>query len=115
MARVRIELDSVAVGQLLNSNTNLRNHLMNGGAKVQAEAAATADAAQKGAGGTIDGYAQAGFSVVWEQRSKRPRVVIKSNNTDPETLERVYWYTQKRDGVTHLRAALYKFFPKRGK
>lgn len=115
MAKAQVTIHESAVGKMLRENPGIKAKLMEGGAKVQAEAAATADAAQKGAGGTIDGYAQAGFSVVWEQRSKRPRVVIRSNNTDPDTLERVYWYTQKRDGVTHLRAALYKFFPKRGK
>lgn len=82
------------------------------GQQVAAEARATADDAQKGAGGTIDGYAQAGFSVELEMRSQRPRVNVRSN-ADPETALRVYWYTQRNWGVAHLRRALYKF-TKRG-
>ena len=78
------------------------------GDKVAGEAAATADDAQKGAGGRIDGYAQAGFTVELERRGRRPRVNVRSN-ADPEMALRAYWYTQKTWGVAHLRRALYKF------
>lgn len=114
MAKVQIQKNQAGFTKLLQS-AEMRAGLMRQGEKVLAEAQATADAAQKGTGGKITGYAEAGFSIEYETRGKRPRVVVKSNNTDPITLERVYWFTQKRDGVAHLRAALYKFFPKRGK
>lgn len=110
----RIQSNPKGFAQLLQS-AEMRTGLIRQGEKVAEQAQATADAAQNGAGGKISGYAEAGFSVVFEARGKRPRVIVKSNNTNPETLERVYWFTQKRDGVTHLRAALYKIFPKRGK
>lgn len=84
------------------------------GSQVAAEAQATAQDAQKGPGGTISGYAEAGFDVVWEPRGgKRPRVVIKSN-ASPETALRVLFYTQKKWGVAHLRRALYKYTTRGG-
>ena len=79
---------------------------------VQGEAQATASSAEEGPGGTITGYASAGFSVVYEARGKRPRVLIKSN-ADSATITAAHFHTQKRDGIAHLRAALYKF-TKRG-
>lgn len=78
------------------------------GESVRTEAQATASSAEEGAGGRIDGYASAGFTVSYEARGKRPRVLIKSN-ADGDTITAAHFHTQKRDGVGHLRAALYKF------
>ena len=98
--------------QDLLMSRDIEKALVEFGDKVAAEASATASSAEEGPGGRIDGYAAAGFSVVYERRSKRPRVLVKSN-ADPETAMAAHFHTQWRDGVAHLRAALYKF-TKRG-
>lgn len=107
-----IYIDPKGIEDFLNNNASVKAIFTDLGEQVAAEAQATADSAQRGSGGTITGYAEAGFSVEWERRSGRPRVNVVSN-ADPETFLRAYFYTQKRDGVAHLRRALYKF-TKRG-
>ncbi len=107
MAKVRIEYNEMAVGELLNSPAMLEL-LTSVGEDVRAEAQATADDAQNGSGGTIDGYAQAGFSVELVGRGKRPRVDIRSN-ASPEVALAAHFNSQRKNGVGHLRAALYKF------
>lgn len=109
MASIKIKFHEEGLTDLVNKNKYIRDELVGIAQKVAAEAKATADSAQRGSGGTISGYAEAGFSVQYQSRGgKRPRVNIVSN-ADPETFMKAYWYTQKRDGVSHLRAALYKF------
>ena len=106
-------VDPKGLEDFLNNNPAVKSMLTDLGRDVAAEAQATADHAQLGSGGKISGYAEAGFTVQFETRSgRRPRVNIISN-ADEETFLRAYFYTQKRDGVTHLRKALYKF-TKRG-
>lgn len=104
--------DPKGVSDFLNDNRKFQDLMVDLGEQVAAEAQATADAAQLGSGGKISGYSEAGFTVEWERRDRRPRVNIISN-ADEETFMRAYFYTQKRDGVAHLRKALYKF-TKRG-
>lgn len=102
----KVEVDEQGIAEFLQQNKDFRDMLVHTAQEVQAAAAATAQAAQNGPGGSLYGYAEAGFSVVWESRGgKRPRVNIVSN-ADPEMSLRVHFYTQKRDGVGHLRAAL---------
>lgn len=108
MAKAKIVIHEEGLQDLLKSNKDIRDKLVYTAQAVAAEAQKTADSAQKGAGGRIDGYAEAGFSVEWQGRGKRPRVNIKSN-ADGETAMAAHFYTQRRDGVAHLRAALYKF------
>lgn len=107
MARIRIDYNREAIGDLLNM-PEMRQLLLSIGENVRAEAQATADAAQNGSGGTIDGYAQAGFSIELVDRGQRPRVDIRSN-ADPATFLAAHFYTQRKNGIGHLRAALYKF------
>jgi hypothetical protein len=107
VANVRIEYDKVAIGQLL-SESEMHQLLRSIGEQVAAEAQATADDAQNGPGGRIDGYAQAGFTVDVVARGKRPRVDIRSN-ASPETALAAHFHSQRKNGVGHLRAALYKF------
>lgn len=107
-----VYVDPKGLEDFLNNNPSVKALFTDLGNEVAAEAQATADDAQKGAGGKISGYAEAGFSVAFERRTGRPRVTVTSN-ADPETFLRAYFYTQKRDGVAHLRRALYKF-TKRG-
>lgn len=103
-----VVVDPRGVQDFLKDNKDVRDLLASVANNVKSEAQTTADAAQKGEGGRLDGYAQAGFSVVWELRGRRPRIIIKSN-ADGLTALKAHFYTQKRDGIGHLRAALYKF------
>lgn len=107
MARttVRVDVHPEGLVDLLRSSPEIRSLLAGEASKVKAAADATAQEAQNGPGGTLSGYAEAGFSVVWEMRGRRPRILITSN-ADPEMALRVHFYTQKRDGISHLRAAL---------
>lgn len=109
MARgVKIVIDQQALTDLVEDNAYIKKELLDVANKVRSEAQATATSAENGAGGTIDGYASAGFTVEWEQRGARPRVNVRSN-APTETAMAAHFHTQKRDGVGHLRAALYKF------
>mgnify|MGYP006994848610 CR=1 FL=1 len=104
---VKVKVDELGISQFLQANKSVRDLLVGTAQDVAANAAATADSAQKGPGGSISGYAEAGFAVEWESRGgKRPRVNIRSL-ADAKTAMAVHFYTQKRDGVAHLRAALY--------
>lgn len=110
---VQVIVHPEGIQGLLNSNKAIRDLLVGVGKDVSTEAAATASAAEKGPGGTIDGYAAAGFTVEYQARGgKRPRVIVKSN-ADGRTAFKAHMATQMRNGVGHLRAALYKF-TKRG-
>lgn len=104
MAKVQIKFDDSAM-QKLQSVPELKSLLMETGDRVHQAATSSAQDAQRGPGGTLYGYAEAGFEVTWEQRNKRPRVVVQSL-ADPVMSLRVHFYTQKRDGVAHLRMAL---------
>lgn len=108
MAKAKIVIHEDGLVAFLKKNKPVRDMLVGTARSVANEAQQTADSAQKGAGGRLDGYAQAGFSVEWQGRNKRPRVNIKSN-ADIETALAAHFYTQRRDGVGHLRKALYKF------
>lgn len=105
---VRVKIHEDGIAAFLQANKSVRDLLVQTAQAVQSNAEMTAQSAQKGPGGTIDGYAEAGFDVVWESRGgKRPRVLIRSL-ADKETAMAAHFYTQKRDGVAHLRAALYR-------
>ncbi|HLP97657.1 MAG TPA: hypothetical protein VK149_04350 [Sideroxyarcus sp.] len=104
-ANVTVEVHNEGITELLEANPDIKGLLMSVGKDVEAAAQSTAQDAQNGPGGTLDGYAEAGFTVEWDERSKRPRVNIRSN-ADPELSLRVHFYTQKRDGIGHLRKAL---------
>jgi hypothetical protein len=105
--RVRIEYAPNAITDFVKANRPIQDQLMNTGRAVAANAQATAQSAQNGPEGRLTGYAEAGFAVQFESRGKRPRVIIKSL-ADIKTALAAHFYTQKRDGVGHLRAALYK-------
>jgi hypothetical protein len=105
VAKVRVVVDNGALTELLMKNPYIRDAMMATANDVKGAAEATAQDAQNGAGGTLHGYAEAGFSVSWQARGKRPRLIITSD-ADPEMALRVHFYTQKRDGIAHLRKAL---------
>jgi hypothetical protein len=105
-ARVVVHEEGIAL--FLQMNKPVRDMLVKTAQAVAAEAQSTASEAEKGPGGSIDGYAAAGFEVEWQSRSgKRPRVNIKSR-ADIKTALAAHFSSQKRFGVAHLRAALYK-------
>lgn len=109
MAKARIVWDESAFAEFVSRNKYIRDALVYTAQDVASEAQATASDAEGGPGGTIDGYAAAGFSVVYQSRGgKRPRVNIVSN-ADGETAMAAHFNSQRKDGVGHLRAALYKF------
>jgi hypothetical protein len=110
---VKIVIDPNALRDLVNDNPYIKNEILGIANKVRAEAQRTASSAENGPGGTISGYSGAGFSVEWEDRGKRPRANVKSN-APGETAMAAHFFSQKRDGVGHLRAALYKFTSRRG-
>lgn len=105
MAKSRITFNEDGLQDLLNS-PGVKQALMAEANKVRATAQSTAQAAQGGPGGKLTGYAEAGFTVEFVARGKRPEVRVQSN-ADPQMALRVYFASQKRDGVSHLRAALY--------
>jgi hypothetical protein len=106
MARVKVKVDPQGVADFLRSNKGVRDLLNAQAQQVKANAEASASAAENGVGGSISGYADAGFTIRWVMRGRRPRIDIVSN-ADSKTATAVHFYTQKRDGVAHLRAALY--------
>lgn len=104
---VRVVVDEQGLAEFLQANKSVRDALVSTAQQVAGAAQSTAPSAENGPGGSINGYASAGFTVEWESRGgKRPRVNIVSN-ADSETATAAHFYTQRRDGVAHLRAALY--------
>lgn len=109
MAKVKIVYDEQAIAEFVGKNKPIRDLLVHTAQDVAAEAQSTASDAENGSGGTIDGYAAAGFKVVYESRGgKRPRVLVVSN-ADSATATAAHFHSQRKNGVAHLRAALYKF------
>jgi len=111
MAKVKIETHDAAFRDLLKSD-DMYKIVKSVADDVLAEAEATASDAEKGSGGTIDGYASSGFSIVRKQGGTRVEAHVQSN-ASPEIFLKAFFYTAKRDGVAHIRRALYKF-TKRG-
>lgn len=105
MASVRVVVHPEGLRELLIKNPEIVGLMKSQGKTVEREAASTAQDAQKGPGGTIFGYAEAGFTTEWQVRGKRPQVVVKSNASS-EMATRVHFYTQKVWGVAHMRKAL---------
>lgn len=110
MARVSIRLNSAGFRELLR-DPDVLSVVRDVAENVAAEARATASEAENGAGGTIDGYAAAGFTVATDMNAKRPDVRVISN-ADLDTFLRAHFHSQRKHGVAHLRAALYKFTDK---
>lgn len=102
-------IDPKGIEEFITDNPDFKDTMMGIAKDVATEAQNTADSAQNGPEGDLTTYASSGFTVEWQKRGgKRPRVVVRSN-ADPQTALAVHFYTQKRDGVGHLRKALYKF------
>lgn len=107
MAKKTVEVHPEGLKDLLAANKGLRDQLAGVANKVKAYAEATASAAENGPGGRIDGYAAAGFGIRYVMGGPgRPGFEVFSN-ADAKTITAVHFYTQRRDGVAHLRKALY--------
>lgn len=106
--RVRIVWDEAALASIQRL-PEVRQVMIEEGTQVLNEAIATAQDAQGGPGGDLAGYAEAGFTLEFNERSKTPEVRILANSTDSALNMRVYFHSQKKWGITHLRRALYKF------
>jgi hypothetical protein len=106
VAKVRVEVDEGALREFLIKNPDVRGLMTDVAQSVKAAAEATAQDAQGGPGGQLNGYAEAGFDIQWDARSRRPRINIVSL-ADPMMALRVHFYTQKRDGISHMRKALH--------
>lgn len=103
----KVEVDEAGLAEFVSQNKPLRDMLVSTAQAVANQAAATASDAEEGPGGRIDGYASAGFTVEYESRGgKRPRVNIKSNAPGAIAMA-AHFHSQLKDGVGHLRAALY--------
>lgn len=105
--KVKIVWDEDALKKIAQL-PEIKDVLLEEAAKVKAEAENTAQDAQGGPDGELHGYAEAGFKIEYETRSNVPRVNIVSQ-ADPEMALKVYFASQKKWGITHLRRALYKF------
>lgn len=104
----KIEYDKGALANFLQANKDVKDLMLDIANNVKREAEATASDAENGPGGEITGYASAGFTVKYERRSKRPIVKILSN-ADGETATAAHFNSQRKNGIGHLRAALYKY------
>jgi hypothetical protein len=109
-SRKKPKIHQEAIQALLRKEPGIRGHLTSLGNSIANEARATASDAENGAGGKIDGYSAAGFSVEWESRARRPRVVVKSNASGEISLA-AHFNSQRKNGLGHLRAALQSVFP----
>lgn len=107
MAKTKVEIHPQGLKDLLADNKGLRDQLAGVANAVKAYAESTASAAENGPGGRIDGYAAAGFGLRYVNGSPgRPGFEVYSN-ADGKVITAVHFYTQRRDGVAHLRKALY--------
>lgn len=105
--KTRVIVHEEGIADFLSMNKGVRDMMFDAANKVVEEAQRTADAAQKGSGGRISGYAEAGFEAQWEARGgKRPRINIVSK-ADKDTAWAAHFHSQLVNGVAHLRAALY--------
>jgi len=105
---VEIEVHEDGIEAFLAMNKGVRDQMFDVANKVKATAQTTAQDAQGGPGGRISGYAEAGFGTEWEGRGgKRPRINIYSK-ADRDTAWAAHFHSQLKNGVAHLRAALYE-------
>lgn len=103
----RLVWNKAGIRQLMN-DAKMDEFLFSVAKDVQTEAIATAQDAQRGPGGTISGYAEAGFFVGIEDSGDRP-IAIVAAKAPGDVSWAAHFFTTKRDGIGHLRAALYKF------
>lgn len=105
--KTRVVVHEEGIADFLSMNKGVRDMMFDVANEVVSEASRTADSAQKGSGGRISGYAEAGFEAQWESRGgKRPRINIVSK-ADKDTAWSAHFHSQLVGGVGHLRAALY--------
>lgn len=105
---IRVEFDKNALGKWLQDNNDVKELTLKIAEQVRSEAQKTASDAENGPGGKIDGYSAAGFKVEYDKRNKRPVAKIISNAPGSTALK-AHFNSQRKNGIGHLRAALYAF------
>lgn len=93
------------IGRLLKANSAIADDLMRIGNEVLAKAEATASDAENGPGGTVDGYAAAGFGVYLMDHPNRLQVIVASH-ADEETSRGAHFNSARKNGIPHLPKAL---------
>ena len=102
------KLDKKALKDYLTDSPDIDKGLKEQAEQIANKARATASDAENGPGGTISGYASAGFRVESEKNSKRKIYKVVSN-ADPKVSLAAHFNSQRKNGIGHLRAALYAF------
>jgi hypothetical protein len=102
------KLDKKAVADYLKNDIKINLALKEQAEQVANKARNTASDAENGPGGTISGYASAGFRVELKKGPTRNTYMIVSN-ADPKISLAAHFNSQRKNGIGHLRAALYAF------
>jgi len=102
------KLDKKALKDFLTDSPEIDRGLKEQAEQIANKARATASDAENGSGGSIDGYAAAGFRVESEKNAKRKIYKVVSN-ADPKVSLAAHFNSQRKNGVGHLRAAAYAF------
>ena len=102
------KLDKKALADYLKNDSKINDALKDQANDVASRARSTASDAENGPGGTITGYASAGFKVELKKGPKRNTYMVVSN-ADPKVSLAAHFNSQRKNGVGHLRAALYAF------
>jgi hypothetical protein len=105
----KVELDRKGLKDFFMGE-EVKSVLMQNGEKVKKAAASTAGSVVAISSRLI-GYASGGFTVEYQRRSSRPRVIIYPEG-DSDLTWRAHFASQKVKGVAHMRAALYSTIAK---
>jgi len=98
-----VKFEKAAFKKFIQS-AEVTNLLQPAAQAIARTARATAKAAELGST-RLEGYAGAGFGVEVQKRSKRQRIIVKSN-ADPKLAMRVHFATQKKNGIGHMRQVM---------
>jgi hypothetical protein len=104
----KFKFDERAFKSYITQSSDVDNAMRSVANDVANKARSTASDAENGSGGTISGYASAGFSVEVKKGTKRNEYRVVSN-ADPKISLAAHFNSQRKNGVGHLRAALYAF------
>lgn len=110
--KVKIEVNKKDIQKWLSESKEVKKLLMDVAKDVEGEARRTASDAENGSGGTITGYESAGFKTEYDTSGNIPVAKVVSN-ADGGTATAAHFNSQRKNGIGHLRAALYKFTTKK--
>lgn len=100
-----VQIHKEQIGELLMANSAIADDLMKIGNEVAANMEATARDAENGPGGTVDGYAAAGFGVYLMNHPNRLQVIVASH-ADEETSRGAHFNSARKNGIPHMAKAL---------